>query len=53
VTAWRRALTGLTSDPGTARPVPAATAAHVTGAVPASIAAELVDALAAVALAGT
>jgi len=52
VTGWRRALTHLAPDPST-RPAPAAMAAAAAGPVPAPIAAELVDALAAVALAGT
>lgn len=50
VTAWRRTLTDLTPD---IRPAPTATAAPVTEAVPAPISAELVNALAAVVLAGT
>jgi hypothetical protein len=49
VTAWRRALTDLTSD---TRPAPTA-AAPAAQAVPAPICAELVNALAAVVLAGT
>ena len=50
VTAWRRALTDLTPEPG---PGPAASTAHATDALPAPIAAELVDALAGLVLAGT
>lgn len=50
VTAWRRALTDLTPD---TRPAPTATAAPVAGAISAPISAELVNALAAVVLAGT
>ena len=50
MTAWRRALTDLTPD---TRPAPTAPAAPATGAVSAPIAAELVNALAAVVLAGT
>lgn len=50
VTAWRRALTDLTPD---TRPAPTATAAPVAEAVSAPISAELVNALAAVVLAGT
>ncbi|HEX5877336.1 MAG TPA: hypothetical protein VF468_03280, partial [Actinomycetota bacterium] len=51
VTAWRRALARLAPDP-LSRPAPAPPPASA-GTVPAPIAAELVDALAAVALAGT
>jgi hypothetical protein len=50
VTAWRRALTELTPD---TRPAPTAPAAPAAAAVSAPICAELVDALAAVVLAGT
>lgn len=51
VTAWRRALTELTPDTRPAPTAPAAPAA--AAAVSAPICAELVDALAAVVLAGT
>jgi hypothetical protein len=50
VTAWRRALTDLASDQPTAA-APAAAAPRPS--LPAQIAAELINALAAVALAGT
>jgi hypothetical protein len=51
VTAWRRALTELTPD---TRPAPTATAAPAAAAaVSTPISAELVNALAAVVLAGT
>jgi hypothetical protein len=50
VTAWRRALTDLTPN---TRPTPTATAAPLAAAVSAPICAELVNALAAVVLAGT
>jgi hypothetical protein len=54
VTAWRHALAALTPDPRPAAPAPAPAALPgVTGALLAPIAAELVHALAAVALAGT
>jgi hypothetical protein len=49
VTAWRRALTELAPDP----PIPAAPAASSRPSLPTQIAAELINALAAVALAGT
>jgi hypothetical protein len=49
VTAWRRALTELAADP----PIPAAPAASSRPSLPTQIAAELINALAAVALAGT
>ena len=56
VTAWRHALAGLTpARPGTAAPAcqpPATRPAHAAG-LPAPVAAELISALAAVALAGT
>ena len=56
VTAWRRALAGLApAGPGTAAPAarpPGTHPAHAAG-LPAPVAAELISALAAVALAGT
>ncbi len=56
VTAWRRALTDLAPDPGATRPAPAVPASAAAGpalTMPTPIAAQLVDALAAVTLAGT
>jgi hypothetical protein len=50
VTSWHRTLTDLTPD---TRPAPTPTPALLAGAVSAEIAAELVDALAAVVLAAT
>ena len=56
VTAWRRALAGLTpAGPGMAAPAarpPGTHPAHAAG-LPAPVAAELISVLAAVALAGT
>jgi hypothetical protein len=51
VTGWRRALTRLTPD-SASRPAFAVMTSAAAAAVPVPIAAELVDALAAVALAG-
>ncbi len=51
ITAWRRALTDLTSERPLAATAPATTTA-TSSSLPAQIAAELIDALAAVALAG-
>lgn len=56
VTAWHRALTDLDPTPSTAGPIPGAAtslARAAAGTVPPRIAAELVNALAAVVLAGT
>jgi hypothetical protein len=52
VTAWHRTLTEFTPTPARSVPVDAAARAAVV-TVPAPIAAELIDALAAVTLAGT
>jgi hypothetical protein len=52
VTAWQRALASLTS-PQPAPPAPLAAVPGQAGRLPAPVAAELISALAAVALAGT